>query len=75
MLDVGQGDGIFLRMPNNTTMLIDGGSTTVKNVAKNRIVPTIQSRGHGTIDYVVVTHCDEDHVNGINELLNSSIKN
>lgn len=74
MLDVGQGDGIFLRMPNNTTMLIDGGSTTVKNVAKNRIVPTIQSRGHGTIDYVVVTHCDEDHVNGINELLNSSIK-
>ena len=29
MLDVGQGWDI-LRMPNNTTMLIDGGSTTVK---------------------------------------------
>lgn len=74
MLDVGQGDGIFLRMSNNTTMLIDGGSTTVKNVAKNRIISAIQSRGHGTIDYVVITHCDEDHVNGISELLNSSIK-
>ena len=69
MLDVGQGDGLFLRMPCGTTCLIDGGSTSVKNIGQYRILPYLKYEGVSKLDYVIFTHLDEDHISGIRELV------
>jgi len=69
MIDVGQGDSICVRTPQNTTYLFDGGSSDVKNVGKYRIVPFLKASGVRTLDYIVVSHMDADHINGIIEML------
>ncbi len=69
MLDVGQGDGLFLRTDSGTTCLIDGGSSSVKEVGEYRILPFLKEEGISTLDYVMVTHTDSDHISGIKELL------
>ena len=71
-LDVGQGDGIYLRTAAGTTILIDGGSTSVTKVGTYRILPFLKSEGVGRLDYIVVTHTDEDHISGIKELLETA---
>ena len=69
MIDVGQGDSIFVRTPENTTYLFDGGSSDIKNVGKYRIVPFLKASGVRTLDYIVVSHLDADHINGIMEII------
>lgn len=69
MLDVGQGDCLYLRLPSGTTCLIDGGSTSVKNVGEYRILPYLKYEGVSELDYVIFTHLDEDHISGIRELV------
>lgn len=69
MLDVGQGDSIFLRGPKGNTYLIDGGSSDVDQLGKYRMEPFLKSQGVGTLDYVFVTHGDTDHYSGIEEML------
>lgn len=69
MLDVGQGDCIFLKGPLGQTYLVDGGSSDVKQVGKYRIEPYLKSQGVGQLDYVFISHGDADHCNGILEIL------
>lgn len=69
MLDVGQGDGLFLRIPNGICCLVDGGSSNVKQVGEYRLLPYLKYEGVSTLDYVILTHLDEDHVSGVRELL------
>ncbi len=69
MLDVGQGDALFLRMPSGTTCLIDGGSTSEKNIGQYKLLPFLKYEGVSHLDYVIFTHLDADHTNGIRELL------
>ncbi len=69
MLDVGQGDGIFIRGPEGNTYLIDGGSSDIEQLGKYRIEPFLKSQGVGELDYVFLTHGDTDHCNGIKEML------
>lgn len=69
VLDVGQGDGIFIKGPEGGTYLVDGGSSDVKKVGQYRIEPFLESQGVGTLDYVLVSHGDSDHMNGIEELI------
>ncbi len=71
-LDVGQGDGIFIKFPNQTTCLIDGGSTDVDKVGQYRIEPFLKAKGIKNIDYVFVTHTDFDHFSGVLELMELS---
>ena len=73
-LDVGQGDALVVRKGGGITWLIDGGSSDEKNVGNYRILPYLKSQGIRTLDAVIVTHSDEDHVNGIRELLEMSGK-
>lgn len=68
-LDVGQGDGIFIRERGGITCLIDGGSSDVSKVGKYRIEPFLKARGVSEIDYAFVTHGDSDHISGLEELL------
>jgi competence protein ComEC len=76
-LDVGQGDCIVIHSPAGHTYMIDGGSTDVSNVGQYRILPYLKSQGISSLDYVMITHFDEDHYNGIEELMESGypIKN
>lgn len=69
VLDVGQGDSIFMRGAKGTTVLVDAGSSTEKQIGKYRIEPFLKSQGVGQLDYVFVTHGDSDHMNGIEEML------
>lgn len=69
LLDVGQGDSIYLETKSGTTYLVDGGSTSMKKVGQYRILPFLKSMGVETLDYVFVTHSDADHMNGILELM------
>ena len=69
MLDVGQGDGIFLRTPNGRTCFVDGGSSDISKVGEYRIVPFLESQGVKELDYVFISHGDADHMSGIEEIL------
>lgn len=69
VLDVGQGDGIFLRGPSGRCYLVDGGSSDVSAVGTYRIEPYLLSQSVRTLDYVFLTHGDADHCNGVLELL------
>lgn len=70
MLDVGQGEAIYMETANRTTYLFDGGSSDVKGVGKYRIQPFLLSNGVDEIDYVIVSHADSDHISGLSELIN-----
>lgn len=69
MLDVGQGDGILVQFPNEKTMMIDGGSSSRSKTGKYILLPALKYYGIAGLDYLVVTHVDEDHISGIRELL------
>ncbi len=69
MLDVGQGDSLYVRTPSNLHCLIDGGSTDISKAGTYRIEPFLKSQGVGRLDYVFISHGDADHINGIQELL------
>ena len=68
-LDVGQGDCTCIRLGGGYTILVDGGSSDVNEVAKYRIVPYLKAMGIASIDMMIVTHSDADHVNGFSEIL------
>lgn len=68
VLDVGQGDGIYVGA-SSFHCLIDGGSSDVSMVGKFRLEPYFLSQGIDCLDYVFVTHGDEDHISGIREIL------
>ena len=69
LLSVGQGECIVLRLPDGISMMIDGGSTSRKEIGKYIIRPALKYYGISRLDYLVVTHMDDDHISGIRELL------
>ena len=60
-LDVGQGDSCFVELPNGQTMLVDAGTSQYGQ----RVVDYVRGAGYGSIDYVVMTHPDADHIGGM----------
>lgn len=69
MLDVGQGEAIYMESDSGTSYFIDGGSSDVNQVGRYRIEPFLLAGGTDTIDYAIVTHTDVDHINGLTELI------
>ena len=67
-LDVGQGDGIVVETGQGA-YLFDCGSTSRKNIGEYVLKPYLKSRGICSLRGVFVSHPDEDHMNGILELL------
>ncbi len=69
-LDVGQGDAAFIVTPNGTTILVDGGirrtTTTDFLVWKYRLDDPANAL---TIDHLILSHADSDHVIGLIPLL------
>ncbi len=69
MLDVGQGDCIHIRSGDGKDYLIDGGSSTKKEIMKYQMLPYLKFMGVRHLQAVFVTHADKDHCSGIIELL------
>ena len=49
--------------------MVDGGSSSVKQLAAYRLEPYLRSQGVNRLDYVLVSHTDGDHTSGLMELL------
>ena len=64
-LDVGQGDAIFIETPDGVQVLIDGGpdSSALRELARQ------MSHLDRTIDIVLATHSDKDHIGGLIDVL------
>ena len=75
VLDVGQGDSIFVAFPDGKTMLVDAGGLPGANylrgmrpgldVGEDVVSPFLWSRGLKRIDAMVMTHAHEDHLGGM----------
>lgn len=68
-IDVGQGDSTLIITPYNKTILIDGGGSDYYDVGKNILVPYLLDRRIKKIDYIIVSHFDNDHVRGLFQIL------
>lgn len=65
-VDVGQGDASLIEFPDGKTMLIDtpdGGSSAVTSA--------LRSDGRTTVDWLVATHPDADHIGGLDSVIGS----
>jgi competence protein ComEC len=72
MLDVGQGDAIFVEFPDGKNMLVDAGPITSSFDAGSRtIVPFLQRQGVKAINKLLVTHPHNDHCGGVPSILRS----
>ncbi len=65
-LDVGQGDAILIDSPTGHQILIDGGPN--KNILRklSKVMPFYDR----SIDVVIATHPDADHIGGLLDILN-----
>lgn len=68
-LDVGQGDGILVRTASGENYLFDCGSSSRSGAGKYVLLPCLRYYGIGTLDAVILSHPDGDHVNGAMELI------
>lgn len=64
-LDVGQGDAILIKTPNNHQIIIDGGPKNYVLEELQAVLPFFDK----TIDLMVLTHPHADHVDGLVEVL------
>ena len=71
MIDVGQGDAIAIRSPAGSWMLIDAGPPSEAEIPAQPVVRTLRSLGVSTIDMLVLTHPDADHIGGVPGVLRS----
>jgi competence protein ComEC len=79
VLDVGQGDSLFVSYPDGRTMLVDGGGDVGNihedgmhsglDVGEDVVSPYLWSRGLKQIDVVALTHAHLDHLGGLPAVL------
>ncbi|HMM43559.1 MAG TPA: ComEC/Rec2 family competence protein [Thermomicrobiales bacterium] len=67
LLDVGQGLSAAVVTPAGRAMVIDGGRSGER--VRQELLPFLRDRGVERLDYVVMTHPDQDHVGGLPALL------
>lgn len=72
-LDVGQGDAALITMPDGTTLLVDGGGRPFEraslSIGEAVVSEYLWWRGIDRVDYVLATHADADHIDGLNDVL------
>jgi competence protein ComEC len=81
-LDVGQGDAALITMPDGTTLLVDGGGRPrfrsdsnnsfereTRSIGESVVSEYLWWRGLERVDYVLATHADADHIDGLNDVV------
>ena len=75
MLDVGQGDCIYIEFPDGKDMIIDSGnanSSTFSTYNDGEAFANLETLvTDDTIDYLMVTHTDKDHVSFMDEVIDN----
>lgn len=66
-LDVGQGDAIYVEAPNGKQILIDAGPDAKILSSLSKVMPFADR----SIDMIVATHADLDHIGGFSLLLDN----
>jgi competence protein ComEC len=79
VLDVGQGDSLFVTFPGGHTMLVDAGGTLGSfhaggmrsglDIGEDVVSPYMWSRGLKQIEVVALTHAHQDHLGGLPAIL------
>ncbi|MBF0118478.1 MAG: DNA internalization-related competence protein ComEC/Rec2 [Desulfobacterales bacterium] len=67
-IDVGQGNAALLEFPEGYTMLIDGGGfydNSIFDVGANIVAKFLWQKKIQTIDTIILTHANSDHLNGL----------
>ena len=67
-IDVGQGDSTLIELPDNTTMLIDAGTPDTTYIQK-LITYLKEDAKIESINYLILTHSDDDHSGGMKAVL------
>ncbi len=82
-LDVGQGDAAFITFPDGRTLLVDGGGRVkykdandenetferdVRGIGESIVSEFLWHRGYSRIDYILATHADADHIQGLTDV-------
>jgi competence protein ComEC len=81
VLDVGQGDSIFVAFPDGRTLLIDGGGTYGASrfggvrigldIGESVVSPFLWQRGIRCLDAIALSHAHTDHLDGLNAILDN----
>jgi len=81
VLDVGQGDALFVVSPHGRTLLIDGGGGFIGfsgdeehngiDPGEEAVSPYLWSRGFQKVDVVALTHAHQDHIGGLAIILDN----
>jgi competence protein ComEC len=81
VLDVGQGDSLFVVCPAGRTLLIDGGGAfggfagreerNGVDPGEEAVSPYLWSRGFQKLDVVALTHAHQDHLGGLTAILDN----
>ncbi len=84
VIDVGQGESLFLALPDGKTMLLDGGGLPDyrrssedgeprqwMDIGETVVSPYLWSRSVQRLDVVAVSHPDADHLGGVPAILNN----
>lgn len=69
MLDVGQGDCIVMTTSPHSAIICDAGSSSQSDIGKYILLPYLHARGIRVIEDIYLTHSDNDHINGVEYLL------
>lgn len=71
-IDVGQGDSTLIQTPTKKTILIDGGGSNFEggfDVGNKVLIPYLLDKKIYKLDYVIISHFDSDHCQGILETM------
>lgn len=73
-IDVGEGDSIFIKTYSGRTILIDGGGFNTrlnpgKSIGDSVIIPFLLDYGVSSLDMVIATHGHDDHIQGLEAVL------